>query len=40
MTTWKEFNTYGEDLQKFMLLRTYPIAVKMYEMKITSPKEP
>ena len=31
MTTLKEFNSYGEDLRRFMLLRTYPIAVKMLQ---------
>jgi uncharacterized protein (DUF169 family) len=31
MTTLKEYNTYGEDLERLLLLRTSPIAVKMLE---------
>jgi len=31
MTTIKEYNSYGEDLEKLLLLRTSPIAVKMLE---------
>jgi uncharacterized protein (DUF169 family) len=38
MTTLKEFNTYGEDLQKLLLLRTYPMAVKMLRSEADIPK--
>jgi uncharacterized protein (DUF169 family) len=31
MTTLKEYNNYGEELEKLLLLRTSPIAVKMLE---------
>ena len=38
MTTLKEFNSYGEDLRRFMLLRTYPIAVKMLQNESDIPE--
>ncbi len=31
MTTLKEYNSYGEELERLLLLRTSPIAVKMLE---------
>ncbi|MBN1176801.1 MAG: DUF169 domain-containing protein [Dehalococcoidales bacterium] len=31
MTTLKEFNKYGEDLERLLILRTSPLAVKMLE---------
>jgi uncharacterized protein (DUF169 family) len=39
MTTVKEFNSYGEELKKLLLLRTSPIAVKMLEKEADIPKE-
>jgi uncharacterized protein (DUF169 family) len=39
MTTVKEFNSYGEELEKLLLLRTSPIAVKMLEKEADIPKE-
>jgi uncharacterized protein (DUF169 family) len=38
MTTIKEFNQYGEDLERLMLLRTSPIAVKMLEKETDIPE--
>jgi uncharacterized protein (DUF169 family) len=38
MTTLKEFNIYGEDLERFMLLRTSPIAVKMLQKETDIPE--
>jgi uncharacterized protein (DUF169 family) len=37
MTTVKEFNRYGEELEKILLLRTYPVAVKMLEKEADIP---
>ena len=39
MTTVKEYNGYGEELEKLLLLRTAPIAVKMLEKEEDIPKE-
>jgi uncharacterized protein (DUF169 family) len=39
MTTIAEFNSYGEDLEKLLLLRTSPIAVRMLEKESEIPKE-
>lgn len=39
MTTLSEFNSYGEELEKLLLLRTAPIAVKMLEKESDIPKE-
>jgi uncharacterized protein (DUF169 family) len=39
MTTIKEFNNYGEELEKRLLLKTAPIAVKMIEKEKDIPKE-
>jgi uncharacterized protein (DUF169 family) len=39
MTTVKEFNSYGEELEKLLLLKTAPIAVKMLEKEKDIPKE-
>jgi uncharacterized protein (DUF169 family) len=39
MTTIAEFNSYGEELEKTLLLRTSPIAVKMLEKESEIPKE-
>lgn len=38
MTTLKEFNTYGEDIQRLMLLRSYPLAVKMLRNEADIPE--
>jgi uncharacterized protein (DUF169 family) len=38
MTTLKEMNQYGEDLEKILLLRTSPIAVKMLEQEEDIPE--
>ena len=38
-TTLSELNQYGEDLEKLLLLRTSPIAVKMLEKETDIPKE-
>ncbi|MBN1568611.1 MAG: DUF169 domain-containing protein [Acidobacteria bacterium] len=38
MATLSDFNRYGEEIQKLMLLRTYPIAVKMLEKESDIPK--
>ena len=37
MTTLKEFNRCGEELEKILLLRTSPVAVKMLESKADIP---
>lgn len=37
MTTVKEFNRYGEELEKILLLRTFPVAVKMLEKEADIP---
>ena len=37
MTTLKEFNRYGEELEKILLLRTSPIAVKMLRKEADVP---
>src|SRR4030042_480580 len=37
MTTNKEFNRYGEELEKILLLRTSPVAVKMLEKEADIP---
>jgi uncharacterized protein (DUF169 family) len=39
MTTVKEYNGYGEELEKLLLLKTAPIAVKMLEKEEDIPKE-
>ena len=39
MTTISEFNSYGEELERSLLLRTAPIAVKMLEKEEDIPKE-
>jgi uncharacterized protein (DUF169 family) len=39
MSTLSEFNKYGEELEKFLMLRTSPIAVKMLEKETDIPKE-
>ena len=39
MTTTDEFNSYGEELERSLLLRTAPIAVKMLEQEEDIPKE-
>jgi uncharacterized protein (DUF169 family) len=39
MTTLSEFNKYGEELEKYLMLRTSPIAVKMLEKEEDIPKE-
>jgi uncharacterized protein (DUF169 family) len=31
MTTLREFNRYGEELERILILRTSPLAVKMLE---------
>ena len=38
MTTIREYNTYGEDLEGILLLRTSPIAVKMLEKERDIPE--
>jgi uncharacterized protein (DUF169 family) len=38
MTTIKEYNKYGEDLERLLLLRTAPIAVKMLEKEEDIPE--
>ena len=38
MTSLAEFNKYGEDLERIMLLRTSPIAVKMLEKEMDIPE--
>jgi len=37
MTALSEFNTYGEELEKYLLLRSSPIAVKMVEKEADIP---
>jgi uncharacterized protein (DUF169 family) len=37
MTTLSEFNRYGEDLERLLILRTSPIAVKMLEREADIP---
>ena len=39
MTSLSEYNKYGEELEKYLLLRTSPIAVKMLEKEGDIPKE-
>ena len=39
MTTLKEYKSYGEELEKVLLLRTSPIAVKMLEREEDIPEE-
>jgi uncharacterized protein (DUF169 family) len=39
MTTIAEFNSYGEELEKLVRLKTAPIAVKMLEKEADIPKE-
>ena len=39
MTTAKEYNSYGEELEELLKLRTSPIAVKMLEKEADIPKE-
>ena len=39
MTSLSEFNKYGEELEKFLMLRTSPIAVKMLEKEEDIPKD-
>jgi uncharacterized protein (DUF169 family) len=38
MTTLKEYNSYGEEIEKLLLLRTSPIAVKMLEREEDIPE--
>jgi uncharacterized protein (DUF169 family) len=38
MTTLKEYNNYGEDLEKLLVLKTSPIAVKMLEKEEDIPE--
>ena len=38
MTTLDEFNSYGEELERLLLLRTYPIAIKMLEREEDIPE--
>ena len=39
MTAISEFNKYGEDMERLLMLRTSPIAVKMLEKEADIPKE-
>ncbi len=39
MITISDYNQYGEDLEKLLLLRTSPLAVKMLEKKEEPPKD-
>ena len=39
LTTLSEFNKYGEDLERILLLRTAPVAIKMLEKEEDIPKE-
>ena len=39
MTTTDEFNSYGEELEKLLHLKTSPIAIKMLEKEEDIPKE-
>ena len=38
MATVREFNQYGEEIERLMLLRTSPLAVKMLEKESDIPK--
>jgi uncharacterized protein (DUF169 family) len=38
MTTPKEFSTFGEDLEKYLLLRTSPLAIKILEKNTDIPE--
>jgi uncharacterized protein (DUF169 family) len=38
MTTLKEYNTFGEELERALLLKTHPIAVKMLEKEADIPE--
>jgi uncharacterized protein (DUF169 family) len=38
MTTLSEYNRYGEDLEKLLILRTSPLAVKMLETEADIPE--
>lgn len=38
MTTISEYNSYGEDLEKLLILRTSPLAVKMLEKESDIPE--
>ncbi|MFC1951662.1 DUF169 domain-containing protein [Chloroflexota bacterium] len=38
MTTLKEYNNYGEEIKQRLLLRTYPIAVKLLEKEEDIPE--
>ena len=38
MTTLSEYNRYGEDIEKLLILRTSPIAVKMLEKEADIPE--
>ena len=38
MATVSEFNHYGEEIERLMLLRTYPLAVKMLEKESDVPE--
>ena len=39
MTTIKEYNGYGETLEKLLLLRTSPLAIKMIEKETDIPED-
>lgn len=39
MTTIKEYNTYGEEIENILKLRTYPISVKMLEKEADIPED-
>src|SRR4030042_2194165 len=39
MTTLSEYNKYGEDLERILILRSSPIAVKMLKKQEDIPKE-
>ena len=39
MSTLSEFNKYGDDLEKLLMLRTSPIAAKMLEKDMDIPKD-
>ena len=38
MASLSEFNSYGEEIEKLVMLRTYPIAVKMIEKESDIPE--
>jgi uncharacterized protein (DUF169 family) len=40
MASIKEFNSFGEELEKILILRTSPIAVKMVEKEADIPFNP